>query len=59
MKSHNLAVIALVIIRRTYKADRNDRGAKNPKGPKLPDFTLCPKLSKKIVPAWNDDINLQ
>ena len=40
-KFHNLLVIALVIIRRTYKAHRTDRGAENhPTGPKLPDFTL-------------------
>ena len=40
MKFHNLLVIALVIIRRTHKAHRTDRGAENPTGPKLPDFTL-------------------
>ena len=39
-KFHNLLVIALVIIRRTHKAHRTDRGAENPTGPKLPDFTL-------------------
>ena len=33
-------MIALVIIRRTHKAHRTDRGAENPTGPKLPDFTL-------------------
>ena len=41
MKFHNLLVIALVIIRRTHKAHRTDKGAENPTGPKLPDFTLC------------------
>ena len=40
-KFHNLLVIALLIIRRTHKAHRTDRGAENPTGPKLPDFTLC------------------
>ena len=39
-KFHNLLVIALVIIRRTHKAHRTDRGAENPTGPKLPYFTL-------------------
>ena len=39
-KFHNLLVIALVIIRRTHKAHRTDRGAENPTGPKLPDLTL-------------------
>ena len=39
-KLHNLLVIALVIIRHTHKANRTDRGAENPTGPKLPDFTL-------------------
>ena len=39
-KFHNLLVIALVIIRRTHKAHRTDRGAENPTGPKLPHFTL-------------------
>ena len=38
MKFHNLQVIALVIIRRTHKAHRTDRGAKNPTGLKLTDF---------------------
>ena len=33
-------MIALVIIRRTHKAHRTERGAENPTGPKLPDFTL-------------------
>ena len=33
-------MIALVIIRRTHKAHKTDRGAENPMGPKLPDFTL-------------------
>ena len=40
MKFHNLLVIALVIIRHTHKANRNDRGAENPTGLKLPDFIL-------------------
>ena len=40
MKFHNLLVIASVIIRHTHKAHRTDRGAENPTGPKLPDFTL-------------------
>ena len=40
MKFHNLLVMALVIIRRTHKAHRTVRGAENPTGPKLPDFTL-------------------
>ena len=35
-----ILVIALVIIRRTHKAHRTDRGAENPTEPKLPDFTL-------------------
>ena len=39
-KLHNLLVIALVIIRRTHKAQRTDGGAENPTRPKLPDFTL-------------------
>ena len=40
MKFHNLLVIDLVIIRRTHKAQKTDRGAENPTGSKLPDFTL-------------------
>ena len=39
-KFHNLLVIALVIIRRSHKTHITERGAKNPTGPKLPDFTL-------------------
>ena len=39
-KFHNLLVIALVIIRRTHKAHRTDRGVENPTGPKLLDFAL-------------------
>ena len=39
-KFYNLLVIALVLIRRTHKARITDRGAENPTGPKLPDFTL-------------------
>ena len=39
-KFHNFLVIALVIIRPTHKAHKTDRGAENPTGPKLPDFTL-------------------
>ena len=33
MKFHNLLVIALIIIRRTHKAHKIDRGAENPTGP--------------------------
>ena len=40
MKFHNPLVIALVIIRRTHKGHKTDRGAENPMGPKLPDLTL-------------------
>ena len=39
-KFHNLLVMALVIIRRIHKGHITDRGAENPTGPKLPDFTL-------------------
>ena len=48
-KFHNLLVIALVIIRHTHKAHRTDRGAENPTGPKLPDFTLSHCCNKKII----------
>ena len=34
-------VIALAVLRRSHKSLRTDRGAENPSGPKLPDFTLC------------------
>ena len=40
-------MIALVIIRRAHKAHRTDRGAENPTGPKLPDFTLC--ISDRLI----------
>ena len=42
-------MIALVIIRRTHKAHRTDRGAENPKGPKLLDFTLVVILAEEVV----------
>ena len=48
-KFHNLLVIALVIIRRTHKAHKTDRGAENPTGPKLPDFTLCHLVQQSLV----------
>ena len=38
-------VIALAILRRSHKSLRTDRGAENPTGPKLPDFTLISLLS--------------
>ena len=43
VKFHNLLVMALVIIRRIHKGHITDRGAENPTGPKLPDFTLMEK----------------
>ena len=44
-------MIALVIIRRTHTAHRTDKGAENPTGPKLPDFTLSEqKLSEDNEP---------
>ena len=39
-KFHNLLAIALVIIQHTNKAHITHRGAENPTGPKLSDFTL-------------------
>ena len=47
-KFHNLLVIALVIIRRTHKVHRTDRGAESPTGPKLPYFTLGKILWKVL-----------
>ena len=36
---YSLIVIALEILHCTHNALRTDRGAKNSKGPKLPDFS--------------------
>ena len=40
MKFHKLLVIASAIQSYVYKILRTVRGADNPTGPKLPDFTL-------------------
>ena len=56
-KFHNLLVIALVIIRRTHKAHRADRGAENPTGPKLPDVTLLPNVAAGMTVNMYTDNN--
>ena len=48
-KFHNLLVIALVIIRHSHKAHITNRGAENPRGPKLPDFTQPRKCQTRIA----------